>query len=321
MALTRRRVTTGVLAGAGLLALASAGGSYRGALAAARRRVAGRTVIADTPSGPIEYAVAGRGPPLLMLHGTGGGFDQGLLISAGLVARGFSVIAPSRFGYLGTPLPQKSGAAAEADAMADLLDHLGIDRVAVAGASAGVLPAIQVALRHPERCTRLVLLVPAANLTGVDPVGFSPLQERLVRILLGSDLWFWTALRLAPRRLMRTLLATDPALLARVSPGERERARLMLHAILPVRERAAGMLMDARAAGMPSALDLAAVAAPTLIMSAEDDLFGTAATARILARRIPSAELLVFEDGGHIFLGRQDEMSDAVAAFLREKTG
>ena len=39
-----------------------------------------------------------------MVHGAGGGFDQGLEL--GDFARaGFRVIAVSRFGYLGTPLP------------------------------------------------------------------------------------------------------------------------------------------------------------------------------------------------------------------------
>jgi pimeloyl-ACP methyl ester carboxylesterase len=180
---------------------------------------------------------------------------------------------------------------------------------------------MQVALRHPGRCSRLVLLVPAANLTGADPVDFSPMQERLVRTLLGSDLWFWAALGLAPGRMMRTLLATEPALLDRVSSAERDRARLMLHAIMPVRERAAGMLRDARAAGGPAGIDPAGIGAPTLAVSARDDLFGTATTAHLLSRTIPNAELLVFEDGGHIFLGRQDEMSEAVVAFLRATEG
>lgn len=318
MALSRRHLMAGALAAA---ALAYGAGDFRATLAAERRRVAGRALTAATRSGPLEYAVAGQGPPVLVLHGTGGGFDQGLLIAGGLAERGFGIIAPSRFGYLGTPMPVSAGPAAEADAMVDLLDHLDIDRLAVVGASAGALPAMEMALRHPGRCAALALLVPAANLAGADPVAFTMLQERLVRTLLGSDVWFWAALRLAPDRVMRMLLATDPALMDRVSPDERARARRMLHAILPVRERAAGMVADAKAAGGPAGFEPSRIAVPTLVVSAEDDLFGTAATARRLAREIPGARLLVFENGGHIFLGRQDEMSGALAAFLRSGPG
>jgi hypothetical protein len=34
--------------------------------------------IADTPRGPIEYGCDGDGPPGSIVHGAGGGFDQGL---------------------------------------------------------------------------------------------------------------------------------------------------------------------------------------------------------------------------------------------------
>ena len=34
----------------------------------------------------MEYAIAGTGPPVLMIHGTGGGFDQGLAFAEPLVA-------------------------------------------------------------------------------------------------------------------------------------------------------------------------------------------------------------------------------------------
>lgn len=321
MSILRRHLILATLGAATLFVAGYGAGAYRGTITAERRRVAGRTRTADTRFGPIEFVVAGEGSPLLMLHGTGGGFDQALLIASGFVARGFRVIAPSRPGYLGSAIRDGVGPAGEADAMADLLDHLGLGRVAVAGASAGAIPAMQVALRYPERCSHLVLLAPAANLTGEDPVDFSPAQERLVRTLLGSDFWFWAALTLAPNRLLRLLLATDPALLDRVSPAERARAQLMLHSIMPVRGRATGMLLDARAAGAPAMLDPSEIKVPTLVVSAEDDLFGTARTARILEREVPGAQLLIFDDGGHIFLGRQDEMSEAVAAFVRQVEG
>ncbi len=51
-----------------------------------------------TMAGPLEYAIAGGGPPLMMIHGTGGGFDQGLLFAHGLRDAGFQIVAPSRFG-------------------------------------------------------------------------------------------------------------------------------------------------------------------------------------------------------------------------------
>src|SRR6185503_12072375 len=80
----------------------------------------------------------------------------------------FRVIAMSRFGYLRTPLPADASPAAQADAHACLLDALKISRAAVIGASAGAPSSMQFALRHPDRCSALVLLVPAAYVPRAD---------------------------------------------------------------------------------------------------------------------------------------------------------
>src|SRR5262245_30876223 len=117
--------------GLSVLALAAASaavsyGFYRRDLAAARARLrAASSELVTTPCGPIEYAAVGTGPPILLVHGAGGGFDQGLAIGAPLAARGHRVVAMSRFGYLRTPLPADASAAAQADAHACLLDALG----------------------------------------------------------------------------------------------------------------------------------------------------------------------------------------------------
>jgi 2-hydroxy-6-oxonona-2,4-dienedioate hydrolase len=136
--------------------------SYQRDIGQARERVLLGSQIAETPCGSIEYAVAGEGPPVLVSHGSGGGFDQGMDFAAPLVRKGLRVIAMSRFGYLRTPLPADASAAAQADAHACLLDALNIRRAAIIGASAGAPSAMQFALRHPERTAALVLLVPAA---------------------------------------------------------------------------------------------------------------------------------------------------------------
>jgi 2-hydroxy-6-oxonona-2,4-dienedioate hydrolase len=72
---------------------------------AARRRVSHGSVLIDTSCGLIEYQEAGAGVPLLSVHGSGGGFDQGMAFAAPLATRGVRVIAMSRFGYLRTPMP------------------------------------------------------------------------------------------------------------------------------------------------------------------------------------------------------------------------
>jgi 2-hydroxy-6-oxonona-2,4-dienedioate hydrolase len=99
---------------------------------------------------------------VLVVYGADGGYDQGLAFGEPLVNSGFRIIAMSRFGYLRTPLPTDASASAQADAHAYLLDALKIQRAAVIGASAGASSSMQFALRHPEQCRAMVLLVPAA---------------------------------------------------------------------------------------------------------------------------------------------------------------
>jgi 2-hydroxy-6-oxonona-2,4-dienedioate hydrolase len=67
--------------------------------------------VIETGCGPIEYATFGEGDPVLVVHGIFGGFDQGLVIARGNVGERFRSIVPSRFEYLGTPLPDDASPA------------------------------------------------------------------------------------------------------------------------------------------------------------------------------------------------------------------
>lgn len=273
-----------------------------------------------TANGRMEYAVAGSGPPLLMIHGTGGGFDQGLLFSEKVAGLGVRVIAPSRFGYLRSSFPADHSSEAQADAFVALLDHQKLRKVVVAGGSAGALSAVQFALRHPDRTSALILIVPAANVEGQDPNEMSPAQEWIVRRLITSDFFYWAARKVAPKQLIGFLLATDPALLDQVPPEERERAYRILDQMLPISARWRGMLNDANLAGHPARVDFRRISIPTLIISAEDDRFGTAGTSKAIARQIPSAQLLLFPDGGHVLLGHDAQSALAIARFVKQRS-
>jgi 2-hydroxy-6-oxonona-2,4-dienedioate hydrolase len=126
--ITRRAVLIG-LGGIPLAAGAWATGAYRATMAAAESRITRLSSIIETQAGPIEYGVVGRGPPLMMIHGAGGGFDQGLLFGHGLREAGFQIIAPSRFGYLRSAFPEDASPEHQADVLVELLDHLGLDRM------------------------------------------------------------------------------------------------------------------------------------------------------------------------------------------------
>ncbi|MBV2360253.1 alpha/beta hydrolase [Thalassococcus sp. CAU 1522] len=311
------------LIGTGAVALAvglGLAGMYRRDIGRARRALAARPArIVETRHGPVEVAETGQGPALLMLHGTGGGFDQGLLLARGLARHGYRIVAPSRFGYLGTPMPAGATHRHEAEAIADLLDALGLERVAVAGVSAGAIPALSFAGLYPDRTAALLPLVPALKPPGaplVEP--WPPLLEQAVFAALGSDLLFWAATRFARDRLIGTVLATDPALVRAAPAAERARIDALIDTLMPISARVEGLLFDNRQTNRVLDLPLDRITAPTLILSTEDDRFMTARNARWLAGRIAGSELLILPDGGHVWAGHDDTATAAMLALLRD---
>ena len=87
------------------------------------------TLFADTAFGRIEYLDRGQGRPVLVLHGSPGGHDQGSLMADFLVRAGLRAIIPSRPGYLGSELNEINRSIdGTADALAALMAGLGFDR-------------------------------------------------------------------------------------------------------------------------------------------------------------------------------------------------
>ena len=78
-----------------------------------------------------------------MLHGTPGGYDLALAVAGLFAGSGLRVIAPSRSGYLRTPLSVGRTPAEQGDAALALLEHLGTEKAAVAGVSGGGMAAVQ----------------------------------------------------------------------------------------------------------------------------------------------------------------------------------
>ena len=288
----------------------------------ATARAAQDSVLVDTRCGPIEYQEAGSGVPLLLVHGSGGGHDQGIAFAGGLAQRGIRVIAMSRFGYLRTPMPADASPAAQADAHVCLLDALGIRQAAVLGGSAGGPSAMQMAIRHPERVSALVLLVPLAykpDALADSAKPLAPWAEKLLMQLIGSDFLFWAGLHVARDQVIRYVLATPPGQVAAASPQERARVNAMLDHILPVSKRAAGLRSDSVLGKNMAPYPLESILAPTLVVSVRDDGYGTYASSQYTASRIPGAKFIGFDTGGHIWVGHDDEVQAEIIQLLVAK--
>lgn len=301
----------GVAGGVLILFSLISGLRFKNEIGQARERLeAMESQIVQTPYGPVEVAIRGEGAPMLVIHGNGGGFDQGLGLAKTYLVDGFQVIAPSRFGYLRSPVPEDATPAMQADVYASLLDALGIERVAIFTTSAGVTSSIQYALRYPERTSALILHSP--NPPG--EAGLIAPPKSVFSRLVHSDYAFWA---------MNTYLGTVMQSLVGVpkdfplTPDFQADVKAALAGSLPVSPRGDGIIFDTFISN-PAINDypLVEVQTPTLVISAIDDPMALHSGARLLAESIPSARLAAIADGGHLMLGHTLEVRDLVSQFL-----
>ena len=293
---------------------------YRNELNEREQKLEANSFIANTKCGRIEYGREGTGRPALVIHGAGGGYDQGLNLARELLGEGFDVIAPSRFGYLRTPVPSDASHAAQANAHAALLDKLAVQKAIVMGVSAGAPSAIEFASRYPNRTTALVLVVPRtydpANQVGAQP---TPQNKAVIRLFENSaDFSYWAATKVGRKTLVR-FIGVDPALEAKAGPEDREKITALLADMLPLSSRADGIMADTTS--KLAKPDLEGIRCSTLVISAEDDLYHTLPGARFAAEHIPDATLKVFETGGHLLVSHSNEVRGMIADFLSQHNG
>lgn len=315
----RRWILLGAL---GLGAVLSAGlwRSYTVEIGAITGRLAAGSQVMALSQGRIEYAQSGTGPAVLALHGAGGGYDQGLLLAGTLGGGDMGWIAVSRFGYLRSELPRDASTAAQADALAELLDRLGIDSVAVLAMSGGVPPALQFAARHPDRARALVLLSSAPYTPLPTQAGDLPVPIWVYNLLFSSDFPIW-AIGKAARPMLEPMFDVTAALKARMTPPEAEFVDRMIASFLPVTARLSGLRNEGAALDPDARYALGEIAAPTLVIHARDDALNPVAIAEYTAAHVPHATLRLFEDGGHLLLTHHAEIRAAVGAFLRRHGG
>jgi pimeloyl-ACP methyl ester carboxylesterase len=261
-----------------------------------------------TPFGPLEYCEWGEGQPLLLVHGVVGGCDVPSSWRA-LVPAGYRIITPSRFGYLGSPLPEGASTAGQADAFAFLFDALGIEQAPVLAFSAGSTSAVQLVLRHPSRVSALVLV--ASNAPHERPVTLAP---RTLAPLVFSQPALWFLRVVLQSRL--AAIAGKPAGYALDDEDERTLAAIF-DSFFPVAPRGPGIIFDGYVGnGEIADCRFEEITVPTLGVHAADDPLASYEDARAMVARIPGSQWQRVEQGGHILIHKDDQAKRAIAAFL-----
>jgi 2-succinyl-5-enolpyruvyl-6-hydroxy-3-cyclohexene-1-carboxylate synthase len=264
-------------------------------------------------AGGIGWQVRRRGPqvgvPLVLLHGYTGTGEFWLPVAQALPRR--HCIFPDLPGHGGTdaPLPPEDWRLERAaDALAALLDRLGVERCALAGYSLGGRLALAFALRHPDRVAGLVLI-------GATP-GIADDGERASRAT--SDLALADGIeREGVAAFVRQweanpLFATQAKLPAALREAMREQRLAQQAAPLAAALRAFGTGFQP-----PLHAELSLLAMPVMLMAGEEDA-KFAAIAREMASHIAGSDLRIVTGAGHaVPIERAAECAAELEQFLR----
>lgn len=288
-----------------------------------------------TSAGRIEYSLNGSGPVVMLIHGSPGGHDQSFIL-ADLLQNGFSVLAPSRAGYLRTPAQDSPSFEAQADQLAALLDRLNIEQVATLAIGSGAPVAFQFALRHPNRLKALIINAGLSKAHFIPNPFVQSLPQPFHSSQLGKELayaLFNLGGQNMPAAVLNILLEyyTTHSEAERISLAERILAdplqvlfvQDLLRSFVPFSARAEGYQTDVQLCAKLPRYPLENISAPTLVAHSPTDAHIDFSHAEHTAQAIPNAELLSVQNAGHLlWLGAEaDALHDKQRAFLKQHLG
>lgn len=290
--------------------------------------------VVTTSSGPIEYVLQGEGPAVLVFHDAPGGYDQGAALSGFLADEGFQTIVPSRPGYLRTPLATGVTPENQADAAAQLLDSLGIDRVAVLAFGWGGPAGLEFARRFPQRTSALVFVGAAVGRLNPPLAPAVPFPQAVGEGLTGDiGSWFYTRLsENDPAKALQAAFSisstggpSDREAWTGLVLGDPERLALfqaLALSLAPIDPRESGLRNDLFQVRAFPDVSLKTIAAPVLLVHGGLDKAIPVAPVEAAKSQLPHSELLLFPDDGHlVFLGRGASVAqNRITAFLKKHT-
>ena len=268
----------------------------------------------DTPKGKLHYHVAGDGPLVLLLHGSGPGVSSWANFRGNLpvFAEHFTTYLLDMPGFGKSYSPDGNPMMAAGGAVLDFLDGLGLGPLPIVGNSMGGAIAARIAADHPERVSRLVTLggVGVALLSASPPEGIKllvefvedPTRERLVQWM--ESMVYDTGILTDEFVQLRWEAATDPRTAADLKK-------------LYNRKMLEGMRTGRAFGAADQVAMLTRIKAPTLVMFGRDDRVTPLDSSLAAMRFIAKCELHVFYDCGHwAMIERKDEFESTVLAFL-----
>jgi pimeloyl-ACP methyl ester carboxylesterase len=241
----------------------------------------------------VRYQMGGHGPHVLLLHGWGGAIESFTPVLDDL-QRSYTVTAFDLPGFGNSSLPPSAwGSDDYARLTLKVMDCLKLDRPHFIGHSFGGQVSIRLAATHPERVSKLVLVCSAGMRTRPSlATQVKRSAARLGKWLAMHGGWIGERLRAA---IYRRVQSQDYA-----NAG-------------PLRPTLVKVVNE----DLSSLLSL--IKSPTLLVWGEHDRDVPLSAAQVMARLIPGAQLVVFENAGHFaYLDQFDRFRLVVGRFLRD---
>ena len=260
----------------------------------------------------------GSGEPVIFIHGLSGCW-QNWLEQLPLFARDHRVIAVDLPGFGQSEMPIKEiSISCYAEAIDELMEEMDIETARIVGNSMGGFIGAELAIQHPERVERLVLVAAAGlsieSIRTERTTGLRHRAENLIFFSLGhiASRSHQVALRPRLRAALLMLVAAHPQklpgplaaqqVLGSGKPGFSDALEAMCR--YPLRDR------------------LEKIACPTLIIWGDKDILVPVKDAAIFEELIPDARKIIYKDTGHVsMMERPERFNSDVKAFLDEAPG
>ncbi len=254
---------------------------------------------ANLSYGNMTYVDRGEGEIILSVHGIFGGYDQAYDTCKNF-SSDYRIIAPSRFGYLGSDILGNGTPAEQAFAYVELLDKLRIDKVYLLAASAGGSIAIRFALDYPERTKGLILYCSAMPYAE-KPKEYSEYAGPPAFLCNDYAMFF-----ISP--LFEPIMGMESS---------------TIYSMLPVEDRKEGVILDASVTNPDMArnfddYEIESLQVPSLILHAKDDKLANYEDTLNALGRFPNCKFISFETGGHMMVGHSKEIEKAVSEFVKD---
>ncbi len=289
---------------------------YHKQISSANNRIASESRILNTKYGNLEYAVRGEGKPILLIHGAGGGFDQGLWLGEICLNGDYQFIAPSKFGYLKSSIPNNISMELQAELYKILLDELNAEKVTIIGVSAGGPSAMQFANDYPERVDKLILL--SAVSMPPNPNDKNLFFIKIIHQIQKSDYAYWLFTRLFETQIL-SLMGIPSGDYKNFTIEQKEFAKRMLEIMHPMSLRYQGTITDGLM--IKDFVIPKNIPTLTLIVHSKNDGLVSYSHAEYANKSIQSSRIILYENGGHGALSELENARKEIKKFLKGING